>query len=354
MRLCPTPMPRHYICSLFNSNQRPLHKRWGAIALLFMAFSAGAFDLQGHRGARGLAPENSLPAFERALALGVTTLELDIGVTADGAVVIAHDPYLNPAITRDAAGQWIAGPKGPTLRSLTLQQVQAYDVGRIRPDTPYANTFATQQPRDGTRIPTLASLFALVKEREAKAPGAAPVRFNIETKLNPTQPDETVSPEAMTRALLDVVRQAGIAQRVSIQSFDWRSLRLVRQLAPEIPTVCLTLQTANNDNLRDGLWTAGMVAAEHGNNPARMAKAAGCATWSPNGGAVTEALVKEAQGLGLKVVPWTINAPADMDRLIGWGVDGLITDYPDRLREAMARRGMPLPAPLAVPSSSAN
>ncbi len=302
-----------------------------------LAHAAPAFDAQGHRGARGLAPENTLPAFERALDIGVTTLELDVGVTADGVVVVAHDPYLNPAITRNAAGQWLPPGKGPTLKSLTLAQLQAYDVGRINPDTPYAKTFSTQVPRDGTRVPTLASLFALVKDR-----GINDIRFNIETKINPTQPDETVNPEQMARALLNVIREAGMQKRVTIQSFDWRTLQIVQGFEPAIPTVYLSIQTANTDNIRDGVWTAGFKIAEHGSVP-KMVKAAGGAVWSPNGGAVTEALVKEAQGLGLKVVPWTINNPADMDRLIGWGVDGIITDYPDRLREVMQKRGMPLP-----------
>ena len=298
-----------------------------------------AFDLQGHRGARGLAPENTLPAFERALEIGVDTLELDIGMTADGVVVIAHDSYLNPAIARDAAGQWLPGPKGPLLKSLTLAQLQTYDVGRINPDTPYARTFNLQQPRDGTRIPTLAALFERVKALRADK-----VRFNIETKINPIQPDETAVPEVMTGALLKVIRDAGMTRRVAIQSFDWRTLRLVQQLEPAIPTVYLTIQTANSDNLRGGEWTAGLKFADFGSAP-KMAKAGGGAVWSPNGGAVTEALVKEAHSLGLRVIPWTINNPEDMERLIGWGVDGLITDYPDRLRTVMQARGLPLPAP---------
>jgi glycerophosphoryl diester phosphodiesterase len=296
------------------------------------------FDLQGHRGARGLAPENTLPAFERARDQGGSTRELDVGVTADGVVVVAHDPYLNPLITRDAGGAWLAGTRGPLIKSLTYSQLQGYDVGRIKPGSPYAGTFDQQQARDGTRIPTLAQVFELVKARRAN------VRFNIETKINPTQADDTVSPDAMTQALLKAVRDAGMVRRVAIQSFDWRTLQLVQKLEPSIPTVYLTIQTANNDNVRDGAWTAGFRIADHGSVP-RMVKAAGGTTWSPNGGAVTEALVKEAQALGLKVVPWTINNPADMERLIGWGVDGIITDYPDRLRDVMQRKGLPLPAP---------
>jgi glycerophosphoryl diester phosphodiesterase len=305
--------------------------------LATLAGTTYAFDLQSHRGTRGLAPENTLPAFERALQIGVHTLELDIGLTADGVVVVSHDPYLNPLITRDASGQWLPGTRGPLIKTLTLAQLQTYDVGRIKPETPYATTFITQEPRDGTRVPTLAALFERVK-----ALGADEVRFNIETKINPAQADDTVGPEEMARALLKVVADAGMARRVTIQSFDWRTLKTVQQLEPSIPTAYLTIQTANNDNTKDGSWTVGLKIADLGSAP-KMVKAAGGTIWSPNGGAVTEALVKEAQGLGLKVLPWTINTPADMDRLIGWGVDGIITDYPDRLREVMARRAMPLP-----------
>jgi glycerophosphoryl diester phosphodiesterase len=315
-------------------------------ALCALVPAALAFDLQGHRGARGLAPENTLPAFERALELGVTTIELDIGVTADGTVVVAHDPALNPAITRDADGAWLDRARAPLLKQLTVAQLQRYDVGRIREGTPYAATFATQQPRDGTRIPTLAAVFDAVKAR-----GASDVRFNIETKLNPMQPDETVPAQAMADALLRTIRAAGMERRVSIQSFDWRTLLLVQQQAPEIPTVHLTLQSANNDTVRDGTWTAGMLLADHGGSVPRLVKAAGGRVWSPNAAALTQASLKEAQGLGLRVIPWTVNQPGDMDRLIAWGVDGLITDYPDRLREAMLRAGLPLPRPLPSPSS---
>lgn len=316
-------------------------RRLAAVLLGLLASSCVlAFDLQGHRGARGLAPENTLPAFERALDIGVTTLELDIGVTADGVVVVAHDPYLNPLITRDAAGQWLPGPRGPLLRSLTLAQLQAYDVGRIQPGTSYARTFDAQQGRDGVRIPTLAQVFDLVKARRAEQ-----VRFNIETKIHPGRPDDTVGAQAMTQALLGVVREAGLAQRVAIQSFDWRTLQLVQRLEPGIPTVYLTNEGfSDNNNVRDGSWNAGFTLAALGSVPA-MVKAAGGTAWSPNLAAVGEERVRQAQALGLKVIPWTVNGPADMDRLIDWGVDGIITDYPDRLRAAMQRRGLSLPAP---------
>jgi glycerophosphoryl diester phosphodiesterase len=332
--------------SFFDSCLRSLRLGWRPIWLVTAALAtlgalpAAAFDLQGHRGARGLAPENTLPAFERALAIGVTTLELDVSLSADGVVVIAHDPFLNPLFTRDAGGQWLSGSRGPLIRSLSLAQLQSYDVGRIQPGTPYASTFGSQQAVDGTHIPTLAALFERVRML-----GDQNVRFNIETKINPEQPENSASPEQLTDALLQVVRDAGMLARVSIQSFDWRTLQQVQRLEPGIATVYLTVQSPNNDSVRSGTWTAGFKIAQHASVPA-MVKAAGGAVWSPNGGALTQALVQQAQALGLKVIPWTINQASDMERLIGWGVDGLITDYPDRLRDIMRQRQLPLPAPL--------
>ena len=173
-----------------------------AVLLALAPRPAGAFDLQGHRGARGLAPENTLAAFRRALDVGVTTLETDLAITKDGIVVISHEPALFPPIVRDADGRWIATP-GPPIRSLTLAEL-------------------------GGSVPALAA-------------------------------------------------------------------------------------------------------------------AAGCAAWSPNFAALSRERVEDARKRGLRVIPWTVNAPADMARLIDWGVDGLITDYPDRARKVLADKGIALP-----------
>ncbi len=312
------------------------------IAALMLAAGgapAQAFDLQGHRGARGLLPENTLAAFEQALRIGVTTLELDIAITADGIPVVSHDPALNPAITRDASGQWIKG-QGPLIKSLTLAQLQAYDVGRIDPSSEYGRNFATQQARDGQRIPTLAAVFALVKRL-----GADTVGFDIETKLFPNRPDDTLGVEEFVGTLLSAISAAGMTQRVMIQSFDWRTLRLIQQLVPAIPTVYLTMEFAKANNVRDSAWTAGMAWRDHAST-AHMVKASGGPIWSPNYNHIDVAKVKTAQQLGLKVIPWTVNETADMDRLISWGVDGIISDYPDRLRAALQRAGVSLPVPI--------
>jgi glycerophosphoryl diester phosphodiesterase len=301
-----------------------------------LTLPATAFDLQGHRGARGLAPENTLTAFERALAIGVSTLELDVGISADGVPVIVHDIALNPAVTRDERGQWITA--SPLVQSLTLEALQRFDVGRLDPASAYARPFARQVPNDGERIPTLASLLARVKSH-----GATQVRFNIETKIDPMRPADTADPDTLVKAILDTVREAGMLERMTLQSFDWRTLLAARRLEPGVPTACLTTQGGTAD-VRDGAgtWTAGLRLADYGTVP-RLVKAAGCAVWSPNFRHLDEAAVREAQSLGLQVIPWTVNQPVDMGRLLDWKVDGLITDFPDRLRELMASRGMDLP-----------
>jgi glycerophosphoryl diester phosphodiesterase len=297
------------------------------------------FDLQGHRGARGLAPENTLVAFDRALAIGVTTLELDTGVTKDGVVVITHDPTLNPAITRDAAGRWIDAP-GPAIASLTLAELQRYDVGRLKPDTAYARNFPEQQPADGARIPTLAALFERVK-----AIGDRRVRFNIETKLSPISPETAPPPEAFAKALLDVIRAHGMTGRVTLQSFDWRTLQAMNRIAPEIPTVCLTVQQERFNNIASALWTAGLRLTDHHNSVPRLVKAAGCRVWSPFFRELTSLGLYEAKELGLATVVWTVNEPTHIEVMLELGVDGIISDRPDLVRELMQAGGLAPPPP---------
>lgn len=314
-----------------------------AIACLLVLIGAGrshAFDLQGHRGARGLAPENTLGAFARALEIGVTTLETDLAVTKDGVPVLSHDPWLNPDITRGPDGAWLAA-HGPAINTLTLEELGRYDVGRIKPGSRYAQQFAAQKAIDGERIPTLAQLFELVKK------SGKTVRFNIETKLTPDRPGDTPDPETFARLVVAAVRSAGLQARVTIQSFDWRTLLAVKKLTPEIATACLT----HEPNLRDrgegaarqpSPWLAGLDPARFGGSVPKLVKAAGCSAWSPRFPEIDAGVVAEAQGLGLKVLPWTVNAKEDMARIIDMKVDGLITDYPDRAREVMKSKGVQL------------
>lgn len=315
--------------------------------LLLAAAPAGALEVQGHRGARGLAPENTLAAFAAALSLGVTTLEMDLGVTSDGAVVVAHDPRLHPDLTRWPDGAWLEAP-GPALGDLPLVELQRFDVGRMRPGSRYADRFPEQQPADGARVPTLAEVVVLTRRA-----GNDTVRFNLETKLSPHAPDLTLSPEAFAEAVVAAVEAAGIGERTTIQSFDWRSLRAVQAIAPRLATACLTVEATWEDNIGRGQagpspWTAGLDVDDFGGDLPALVDAAGCAVWSPYFEDLTPEALRRAHELGLDVVVWTVNEPDDMVALIDMGVDGIITDHPDRLRAVMAERAMPLPEPTPV------
>ncbi len=309
-----------------------------AVALTAAMQQVAAFDLQGHRGARGLEPENTLAGFGKALEIGVTTLETDLAVTKDGVVVIAHDPDLNPALVRGPSGFWLTA-RGPAIRSLTLAELKAYDVGRVNPSTSYGKQWPLQIPSDGERVPTLAEFLAFADARDPK------VRFNLEVKITPTSGESVVDPETFVDLALAGIRKAGVIGRTTLQSFDWRPLVISRRAAPELETACLTAQFPNFDTVKPDAtgrspWQAGLVPSEHGHSLPRLVKAAGCAIWSANAASLSAELVREAHALDLRVLAWTINDKAEMGRMIDLAVDGLITDYPDRARQVLAERGI--------------
>lgn len=258
-------------------------------ALLGIALLAGAiilmvrpeprYDVQGHRGARGALPENTMPAFTFADDLGVTTLEMDTKVTRDGVLVVTHDSILNPDLVRDKSGNWVR--EGIPVNSLTLDQVKRLDVGRLRPGSAYAQRFPEQRPIDGTRIPTLREVLDAFRDRSA-------VRFNIETKIEPDHPELSPDPAAFSRALVDELLRLG----------------------------------------------------DHGGSVPALVAAAGADIWSPDFETLTAESVGDAHERGLRVVPWTVNEPVDLDAVRALGVDGVISDYPKRALDA-APRGVP-------------
>ena len=261
-------------------------------------------------------------------------------LTRDDVPVISHNPTLNPDIVRDGA-DWLARA-GPPIRSLRAAELRRYDIGRLNPASRYARDFPEQRPADGERFPTLAELVQLVKA----AP--RPVRLNVETKLTPDDAGDAPDPAAFARVVVEVLKDAQILDRVTIQSFDWRTLVEVRKLDPRIRTSCLTIESTSMNTMTpaaDGAsrWHAGLSLAKEGGSVPALVKAAGCSTWSMFWRNLTPALVAEAHARGLAVLPWTVNDPAEMQRLIDAGVDGIITDYPDRLRRVMTASGMALP-----------
>ncbi len=293
------------------------------------------FDLQGHRGARALFPENTAEGIAATLAIGVDTIELDVALTADGVVVVTHDAVLNPDLTRGPDGAWLRGP-GPAVRRLTLNQLRRFDVGRLRPGSAYALMFPQQTPHDGARIPTLEEVLALTMP--------AGVHVEAELKTAADQPHLTVSPIEMADAVIAVTAVATAAKALpllGVRSFDWRGLHYLRQRHPEIPLTWLTKGDAG------GSAPSAIAAAASAGPPAAWTP-----VWAPAHRDLTEAAVANAHARGLRVTPWTVNAPADMARLIRWGVDGLCSDRPDLVRAAMTEAGLAPPPPFSEPCTA--
>jgi glycerophosphoryl diester phosphodiesterase len=313
-----------------------------AAALITLAVTptaSAAFDLEAHRGGRGLRPENTLASFGNALKLGVTTLELDTGVTKDGVVVVSHERRIS---SLECSGPHV----GKLVKDLTLKQIKQLDCGTRRPDAPSTDPFVgTQESVPGTRMPTLAEVFEL-----ADRYGAKRVQFNIETKLDPTLPKETVAPAVFARKVIDVIKHYKMTKRSLIQSFDWRTLVEARELAPGLRRVALAQGTTVFKGTK---WTAGIAIGTRPFADGSLALAVKdelrADVLSPLYTDTTDRLIKSAHNRGLTVIPWTVNERADMRTLIRRGVDGIITDYPDRLREVMENEDLELPSPIASP-----
>jgi glycerophosphoryl diester phosphodiesterase len=255
--------------------------------------------VQGHRGARAVLPENTLPAFEYAIKVGVDAIELDIAVTKDNVPVVSHDPIPNATIC--------SGPRRDVpIRQMTLAEVRQFDCGsKKNPDYP------KQKPVPGARIPALDEVLALSPRGNFD--------FNIETKLSARHPEYAPSPEEFARLILDAVRKHKLERRVIVQSFDFRTLQAMKKLAPEIRLSALYDGPAKD-------FTA--ISTEAG----------GTAIVAPQYRLVTKEQVDKAHAAGLRVIPWTPNTQPEWERLIGTGVDAIITDDPAELIQFLRSR----------------
>jgi glycerophosphoryl diester phosphodiesterase len=306
------------------------------------------FDLEAHRGGRDLWPENTLAAFRNALEMGVTTLEMDAQLTKDGVPVLCHNPVLSGTIVKDRRGRWIPEGSESVVHRLTLAEVKRYDVGAINPEAKeyWEAHGKLQKSVPGERIPTLEEVFRLVESM-----GNRRVLFNIETKSFADRPDHELNPDPDTfvRALLKVINKYRMEDRVMIQSFDWRTLLEVRRLAPSMTTVALTAEVPAwgseglyrlHGQVGPSPWMAGFDIDDFAGDYVKAAKAVMADVVSPYFREIAKPLVEEAHGLGMKVVPWTVNAREDMEKMIDMGVDGIITDRPDILKKTLEERGI--------------
>lgn len=310
------------------------------------------FDLQAHRGGIGLTVEGTLAAFDRALSVGVHTLELDIQITRDGRDVVTHDRKINPDKCADTAPVYPGDPQfpyaGKYIKDLTFAQVRTLDCGSQR-----LPGYPDQRLAPGSTMPTLREVFRLARLHHARD-----VRFNIETKVEAAAPEETAPREQFVQRTVREVRRSGFLRNVTIQSFDWATLMRMREVEPRLPLVALTVPGfLEVGEPGSSPWLGGLDIDDFGGDPVRAAHSFGAAAVSPLHGNpqdgtvddpgyqpfTTREMVRRAHALGMRVIPWTVNDRATMRHLVGLGVDGIITDYPNRLREVMAAHDMSLP-----------
>ena len=292
----------------------------------------------GHRGAAGLLPENTLAAFRRGCELGIDAIELDLLMSADGQLVVHHDFRLKPETARTADGAWIGSGPPPAVNALSLAQIKAYDVGRLRPNTSYAARYPEQAPVDGERIPTFKEVIDLFKQS-----CRPPTRLFVEIKTSPEEPNLTPAPETVSDRVVAMLREEGIAERTWVLSFDWRSLARIHQTAPELKTVHLTIVSPGLNNLKPGQpgaspWLAGLDIDDFNGSAPRAVKAAGGRVWSPHFRNLTPETLAEARQLGLRVSVWTPDTPEDLKKMIEMQVDAITTNRPDVLMKLMNAR----------------
>ncbi|MHC3467998.1 glycerophosphodiester phosphodiesterase family protein [Streptomyces sp. 7R007] len=318
------------------------------------------FDLQAHRGGIGMTTEESLEGFGKAMRLGVSTLELDTQITKDEKVVVNHDRQISSVKCRDTGPVTPGDPMypyvGKYIKDLTLAQIKTMDCGYQQ-----LPGFPEQEVVHGFRMVELKDVLNLVKSYHARQ-----LKLNIETKVEAGAPEQTAPRELFVRRVYEEIHRSGIEDQVTIESFDWGALKVMHRLAPKWPLVALT----NYDFLQVGQpgaspWLGGIDADDYGGDFVRAAATIpGVRALSPNygfpqAGKVGDpgfrfysdrAMVQEAHARGLKVVPWTCDDPATVEALMDMGVDGIITNYPNHVRQIMADRGMRLPRPYHPPT----
>jgi glycerophosphoryl diester phosphodiesterase len=270
-----------------------------------------AFDIEGHRGCRGLMPENTVPAMMKALELGVTTLEMDAVITKDKQVILSHEPFFNHEITTAPDGKYITEQDERKLNiyRMTYAQTQTYDVG-LKPHPRFPN-----QQRVKATKPLLKEVIENV-EAYHKLNGGRMVFYNIETKTQAvTDGVFHPAPDEFVNTLMKVVNAAKISDRVIIQSFDFRTLQVLHKRYPAIKTAAL-IEDYDKRSLEEHLKALGFKPM----------------IYSPHYSLVNKELVDKCHAQQIKVIPWTVNDKAGIDSLKALGVDGIITDYPDLVK----------------------
>jgi len=313
------------------------------------------FDFQGHRGGRDARPENTLISFAYGMEIGETTLEMDMQMTKDGHIVISHNPIMSPNLAKGPDGQYVKAGQYD-IRTMTLAEVNQFDIGTMNPAAGdyFESHGKTQLSVSGTKMPTLEEVFEL-----ANSYGNDKIIFNIETKsyADPLDPGYKNNPDPVTfvKAVNDIVKKYHMEDRVTLQSFDWRTLKEMKKINPNITLVALSSEQESWGrqegcylklyDKKASPWLGGLNIHDYNGDYVKAAHAIGADVVSPYWEELSPQLVNEAHQLGMKVAPWTVNSPKDMNMLIDMGVDGMISDKPWVLKEILTKKGFELRQP---------
>lgn len=305
-------------------------------------------DIHGHRGARGLMPENSLEGFAYALSIGIKFLELDVQLCGDGVIVATHDLHLASHATRYKDGRWLedVGPDGKRLEiaKMRFTDLQRYDVGGLKAGTEYADRFPDQAFMSRVAIPSLDEVFELVKDF-----GEGDEVLNIEIKTDSTLAHHQARTQEVAEAIASCVKHHGFEERVLLQSFDWPLMEKLAELVPHISRAYLTLQKPEIPDGGKGAqgtvysgspWIGSSDFDAHGGSIPAMVAEAKVPIWAPFHKDLTQEDLDLAHSLGLMVNVWTVNETQDIERVISMGVDGIISDYPSRVQRLLLARDM--------------
>jgi glycerophosphoryl diester phosphodiesterase len=282
------------------------------------AWARGRFDVEGHRGAKGLVVENTLASFAAAYEAGVTSVELDVRLTADSELVVWHDAVLDPAKCLPTTVDYV----GARVADLTLEQLRTVDVGsKTLPDLPQ------QRPSPGARISTLREV---LDHGLALAPD---VWWTVELKVNPLD-DEADTRDVLLEGVLAAMHEVGLERQFLMHSFNWSVLERSAELAPDVLRSALVLPEVTW--VPGSPWTGSVRVGESHEDLCRAAADLGAQVISVGEVLVEGDFVERAHDLGLSVLVWTVNDPDRIVEVFEAGVDGLVTDYPDRAAAALA------------------
>ena len=299
-----------------------------------------ALEIYAHRGGAGLFPENSLEAYSNAISLGVDVIDMDVMLNKNKTLIVFHDPYLHHEFVQEKKGNYIPHKK-LFIKKLSLSKIKQYEIGKLKAGSKRSALYPEQKALDNVRIPTLKEAIAHCDELTK-----GNIRYQIEVKSDPFYPECYFPPKIVASRLCSFLKKRNLIDRVEVQSFDWRVLLEIRKKQPSISLAFLQeSETTHKETLhfKDKKWSAGYDAKDFDFCTLKMIQSLGGKIWGPEHTLLTKERVEKAKKLGLKVVPWTINDPLKMEQYLEYGVDAIITDRPDILRDILLKKKLLVP-----------